>query len=149
MKNIPTMMFTMGAAPAQRRVRRRAVLAALLVVAALAVGWLTAGPAGAATTHTVAQTWNPLTGIIPDFSLFGPTVGTTWRRVMGAFWAACLAACSVRVIVAGVKWSAANRRGFAAQQVDAKQSFMDASIGLGVCAGASIIIAGVIFAFGV
>lgn len=130
------------------RRRSRWVLVALASLgAALAATWL-AGPAGAATTANLAEAWNPLDGVTPDFSLFGPTVGSTWRRVMGAFWAACLAACTIWVIAAGVKWSGANRRGFAGQQVEAKQSFLDACLGLGVCAGSSIIIAGVLFAVG-
>ncbi len=131
-----------------RRGRRVAMLAVAGIAIALAATWL-AGPAGAATTHDLAEAWNPLKGITPDFSLFGPTVGQTWRRVMGAFWAACLAACTIWVVLAGVKWSSANRRGFAGQQVEAKSSFVDACVGLAACAGASIIIAGVLFAVGV
>ena len=131
------------------RRRSRWVLVALASLgAAMAATWL-GGRAGAATTANLAEAWNPLKGIAPDFSLFGPTVGSTWRRVMGAFWAACLAVCTIWVIAAGAKWSAANRRGFAGQQVEAKQSFLDACCGLGVCAAASIIIAGVLFAVGV
>lgn len=139
-------MFMSTASP--RRRPRWALVALASLGAALAATWL-AGPAGAATTANLAEAWNPLQGVAPDFSLFGPTVGSTWRRVMGAFWAACLAVCTIWVIAAGAKWSAANRRGFAGQQVEAKQSFLDACCGLGVCAGASIIIAGVLFAVGV
>ncbi|MYR08992.1 hypothetical protein GTV32_22935 [Gordonia sp. SID5947] len=134
--------------PSRRRRTRAATLAVTSIAVATAAIWL-AGPASAATTHDLAEAWNPLGGITPDFSLFGPTVGQTWRRVMGAFWAACLAACTIWVVLAGAKWSSANRRGFAGQQVEAKSSFVDACVGLAACAAASVIIAGVLFAVGV
>ena len=131
------------------RLRRNSIRAATIVgVAALA--WLTsAGIAGADTsdgTVVLAATWNPLDGITPDFSLWGTGVGDTWRRLMAAFWAACLAACTVWILIAGAKMAMANRRGMAGQQVEAKASFMDALLGFGVCAGSSIIVGGVLFA---
>lgn len=133
------------------RLRRNSIRAATIVgVAALA--WLTsAGIAGADTTDgtvVLAASWNPIGDVLPDFSLWGTGVGDSWRRLMGAFWAACLAACAVWVIIASVKMAMANRRGMAGQQVEAKASFMDALTGLGACAGASIIIGGVLFAVG-
>ena len=141
-----------GDSDGRRRFRQARRRAAGITIVGLAVGatmlWL-AGPASAATTTHLAETWNPLTGIKPDFTLFGPTVGTTWRRCIGAFWAVCLGVCAIWVVSAGVKMAAANRRGMAVQQVDAKASLQDALIGFGCCAGASIIIAGIIFAMGV
>ena len=120
------------------------------VTAGVALAWLaTSGAADAATLHvidTAAGFKNPLEGVIPDFSLWGNSVGDTWRRLMGAFWAACLAICALWVIAAGAKWAGANRRGFAGQQVEAKQAFMDAATGLGACAAGSIIVGGVLFA---
>ncbi|MCK0515761.1 hypothetical protein [Williamsia sp. DF01-3] len=131
------------------RLRRNSIRAATIVgVAALA--WLTsAGIAGAEAPGdavVLAATWNPLDGITPDFSLWGTGVGDTWRRLMAAFWAACLAVCTIWVIAASVKMAMANRRGMAGQQVEAKASFMDAVIGFGACAGSSIVIGGVLFA---
>lgn len=123
--------------------RRAAVIAGLTALA-----WLAGtGVAGAETVVSVAIT-NPIDGILPDFSLWGTGVGDSWRRLMGAFWAACLAVCSIWVIAAGAKFGMANKRGFAGQQVEAKQSLIDAAMGLGACAGASIIIGGVLFAVG-
>lgn len=126
------------------RTRRRAAVIAGLT----ALAWLAGtGVAGAETVVSVAIT-NPIDGILPDFSLWGTGVGDSWRRLMGAFWAACLAVCSIWVIAAGAKFGMANKRGFAGQQVEAKQSLIDAAMGLGACAGASIIIGGVLFAVG-
>ncbi|GAA4685001.1 hypothetical protein [Gordonia humi] len=127
--------------------RRAGLTLATLTVALLATA-VVAGHASAAEVTQLADTWNPIGDVTPDFSLFGPSVGQTWRRFIAAIWAACLAACAMWMIIAGAKWSAANRRGFAAQQVDAKSSFMDAAVGFGVCAGASVVVGGVIFALG-
>jgi hypothetical protein len=131
------------------RLRRTSSRAATIIgIAALA--WLSgAGIADADTaegTAVLAATWNPLDGVLPDFSLWGTGVGDSWRRLMGAFWAACLAVCAIWVLIAGVRMGMANRRGMAGQQVEAKASFVDAATGLGACAGASIIIGGVLFA---
>lgn len=131
-----------------KTVLRRAGITLTTLAFTLAATAVLAGHASAAEVTQLAETWNPLQGITPDFSLFGPSVGQTWRRFIAAIWAACLAACAMWMIIAGAKWSAANRRGFAAQQVDAKSSFMDAAVGFGVCAGASIVVGGVIFALG-
>ena len=127
---------------------RRIGATSLTLIVGMVAATVLAGHASAAEVTHLAETWNPLGGITPDFSLFGPSVGQTWRRFIAAIWAACLAACAMWMIVSGAKWSAANRRGFAAQQVDAKASFMDAAVGFGVCAGASIVVGGVIFALG-
>lgn len=125
------------------RTRRAAVVGGLTALA-----WFAGtGVAGAETVVSVAID-NPIEGILPDFSLWGTGVGDSWRRLMGAFWAACLAVCSIWVIAAGAKFGMANKRGFAGQQVEAKQSLIDAAMGLGACAGASIIIGGVLFAVG-
>lgn len=127
---------------------RRLGATALTLIVGLAIAAVLAGHASAVEVTHLAETWNPIGGISPDFSLFGPSVGQTWRRFIAAIWAACLAACAMWMIIAGAKWSQANRRGFAAQQVDAKASFMDAAAGFAVCAGASIVVGGVIFALG-
>lgn len=129
---------------------RRTSIRAVTVLGIVTLAWLTsAGIAGADTpgdTVVLAATWNPLDGITPDFSLWGTGVGDTWRRLMAAFWAACLAACTVWVLIASAKMAMANRRGMAGQQVEAKASFMDALLGFGACAGSSIVIGGVLFA---
>ncbi len=125
------------------RIGRRAAV----IVGVAALAWFAgAGIAGADTVVVAID--NPIDGILPDFSLWGTGVGDSWRRLMGAFWAACLAICSIWVIAAGAKFGMANKRGFAGQQVEAKQSLIDAAMGLGACAGASIIIGGVLFAVG-
>ncbi|MBA4025040.1 MAG: hypothetical protein C0482_22020 [Gordonia sp.] len=140
------MTSTTHTPPTGPRTRIRAVV----IVAIAALAWFAgAGVAGAETTGdtvVLAATWNPLDGILPDFSLWGTGVGDSWRRLMAAFWAACLACCAIWVIAAGAKMGMANKRGFAGQQVEAKQSFYDALVGLGACAGASVLIGGVLFA---
>ncbi|PYE13495.1 hypothetical protein DFR67_11649 [Williamsia limnetica] len=130
------------------RTRRRAAVIAGLTALAWLAGTGVAGAETAGNTVVLAAAWNPLEGILPDFSLWGTGVGDSWRRLMGAFWAACLACCAIWVIAAGAKMGMANKRGFAGQQVEAKQSFYDALVGLGACAGASILITGVLFAVG-
>ena len=125
------------------RLQRNSIRAAT-ILGIVTLAWLTS--AGVAGADTVVAIDSPLDGITPDFSLWGTGVGDTWRRLMAAFWAACLAACTIWVIAASVKMAMANRRGMAGQQVEAKASFMDALTGLGACAGASILIGGVLFA---
>ncbi|CAM3323642.1 hypothetical protein DFJ75_5024 [Williamsia muralis] len=125
------------------RLQRNSIRAAS-ILGIVTLAWLTS--AGVAGADTVVAIDSPLDGITPDFSLWGTGVGDTWRRLMAAFWAACLAACTIWVIAASVKMAMANRRGMAGQQVEAKASFMDALTGLGACAGASILIGGVLFA---
>lgn len=125
------------------RLQRTSIRAAT-ILGIVTLAWLTS--AGVAGADTVVAIDSPLDGITPDFSLWGTGVGDTWRRLMAAFWAACLAACTIWVIAASVKMAMANRRGMAGQQVEAKASFMDALTGLGACAGASILIGGVLFA---
>ena len=129
--------------------RRGGTVAATLAVGVL-LTWLATGPAAAAVpVHHLAESWNPLTGVKPDFTLFGPTLGQTWRRFIAAFWAACLAVCAMWMIAAGARMASANRRGFAGQQVEAKQGFLDAATAFGACAGASVIIAAILFVLGV
>ena len=125
------------------RLQRNSIRAAT-ILGIVTLAWLTS--AGVAGADTVVAIDSPLDGITPDFSLWGTGVGDTWRRLMAAFWAACLAACAIWVIAASVKMAMANRRGMAGQQVEAKASFMDALTGLGACAGASILIGGVLLA---
>ena len=125
------------------RLQRNSIRAAT-ILGIVTLAWLTS--AGVAGADTVVAIDSPLDGITPDFSLWGTGVGDTWRRLMAAFWAACLAACTIWVIAASVKMAMANRRGMAGQQVEAKASFMDAVIGFGACAGSSIVIGGVLFA---
>ncbi|MFT4398069.1 hypothetical protein ACLTEW_24400 [Gordonia lacunae] len=127
---------------------RWAVIALASVSVALAATWLT-GPAHAAAATTLLAEGGAgdlMNGVRPDFSIFGPTVGSTWRRLLGGFWAACLAMCIIWIIWAGAKWSSANRRGFAGQQADAKAAFLDACVGFAACAGAAIIVGGIVFA---
>ncbi len=135
-------------------VRHRVAVMLSGVVALVVVAWLiSAGLASAAPGDTSGDqsggTWNPLGGVKPDFSLFGPTVGTTWRRVIGAFWAACLAVCAVWIIKAGATFAMARNRGMVGQVNAAKSDLLDAALGLGLCAGSFIIIGAVIFVFGV
>lgn len=130
--------------PPRARILRYSTRIAMVAGLAVLAAFAGAGVAGADTVVQAID--NPLDGILPDFSLWGTGVGDSWRRLMGAFWAACLAVCTIWVIAAAAKMGMANKRGFAGQQVEAKQSFFDAAIGLGACAGASIIIGGVLFA---
>lgn len=131
-------------------VRHRVAVMLSGVVALVVVAWLiSAGLASAAPGDSSGGTWNPLDGVKPDFSLFGPTVGTTWRRVVGAFWAACLGICAVWIIKAGATFAMARNRGMVGQVNAAKSDLLDAALGLGLCVSSFIIIGAVIFVFGV
>ena len=71
------------------RLQRNSIRAAT-ILGIVTLAWLTS--AGVAGADTVVAIDSPLDGITPDFSLWGTGVGDTWRRLMAAFWAACLAA---------------------------------------------------------
>lgn len=137
------------------RSTRRRVTATLTTVAVIAGLWLLgAGTAAAATVdagpHTaiLAAMSNPLDGVKPDLGVFGPALNSTWKRIIAGIWGAAMAACVVWVILAGMQYRTASKRGMAGQVNEGRQGLQDAGIGLGVCAAAGVIVGGVLFLVG-
>lgn len=134
------------------RRRRHRVIAAVATTTTILGLWLLGAGAAAAdgVGHGVvlAATSNPLDGIKPDLGVFGPALNATWKRVMAGIWGVAMAGCVVWVVMAGLQYRTAKSRGMAGQMNEGRQGLQDAGIGLGVCAGAGVIVGGVLFLVG-
>ncbi|MDE1672648.1 hypothetical protein [Nocardia gipuzkoensis] len=115
---------------------------AVTVVTVVTV-WTLAGGGVAA-----AQISNPLTGVAPDFGLFGTALDSAWKRVVAAIWAAVIIGATVRVIVGAYKVRRAKNRGYAGDLSEGMEDLQDALVSLGLAGLASPIVAAILFVVG-
>ncbi|MFI6368299.1 hypothetical protein ACIBG0_36850 [Nocardia sp. NPDC050630] len=114
------------------------------MVAAITVVVWTMAAAGVAS----AEIANPLSGIAPDFGLFGDALNTAWKRVVAAIWAAVIIGATVRVIIGAYKVRRAKNRGYANDLSEGMEDLQDAFVSLGLAGLASPIVAAVLFVVG-
>lgn len=129
---------TNSLSPAKRPVLRRARAAVVTLAATTAVLLLSTGAASAAIT-------NPLDGITPDLSVFGPAFNSVWARVVGGIWAVALGASTVKLIFALYKMRAMKAAGMPQEMSDASGEARIAGIAFGCLASVGIIIGAILF----
>lgn len=118
---------------------RRVSAAASTLVATAVVLVLSAGAASA------QQIENPLKGVTPDLSVFGPAFNSVWARVVGGIWGVALGASVVKLIMALYKMRSMNRAGMPAEMADAGQEAKVAGIAVGCLVSVGIIVGAIIF----
>lgn len=120
---------------------RRASAVAITLAATAVVLLLSAGAAS-------AQIQNPIDGVKPDLSVFGPAFNNVWVRVIGGIWAVALGASVVKLIMAIYKMRSMKAAGMPAEMADAGQDFKVASIAFGCLASVGIITGAILFLVG-
>jgi len=132
--------------PLSRWVGRTAAVGAATTLA-LGALLLLAGPAAADTTHIEAIK-NPLDGITPDLSMFGPALNSKWTKLAAAVWGVTLAYLAIQMITATVKMRAKRGAGAYGELASGKEDVLNAGYALGICAMAAPIVGGILYLAG-
>ncbi|WP_259349243.1 hypothetical protein [Rhodococcus sp. UFZ-B548] len=120
---------------------RRASAVAITLAATAVVLLLSAGAAS-------AQIQNPIDGVKPDLSVFGPAFNNVWVRVIGGIWAVALGASTVKLIFALYKMRSMKAAGMPQEMSDASGEARIAGIAFGCLASVGIITGAILFLVG-
>lgn len=90
---------------------------------------------------------NPLDGVQPDLSAFGPAFNSKVALVLGGLWALVLIGIAAYFLVAALKYARAKRRGHDDDLGEGAQHLKGSAIAFGIAVGASTILGGIMAVF--
>ena len=90
---------------------------------------------------------NPLNGVLPDFSIFGPQFNQLWVKLVAGLWGLALIATVVFLILGLIAMGAATTTSNPAELKMARQKTIGAGIVLGCLAAFAVIVGAILAVF--
>lgn len=87
---------------------------------------------------------NPLSGITPNFTVFGVEFNTMWRKVLGGIWAICIVIAIVFLITGITSMAGSSEGGNALAYKEGRVKAVWAGVALGCLVALGAIVAAII-----